>query len=98
MKKKLTLSIDESIIEIAKEYAKGTDRSLSELIESYLARILSVDLVQEQQESYQTIDTRKSSKKPSKYDKHIGILKDWDIDPVKDKEKIRAIRYEKYLK
>ena len=98
MKKKLTLSIDESIIEIAKEYAKGTDRSLSELIESYLARILSVDLVQEQQETYLSMDSKKPNKIPSKYDKHIGILKDWDIDPVKDKEKIRAIRYEKYLK
>ncbi|BAO54390.1 DUF6364 family protein [Nonlabens marinus] len=98
MKKKLTLSIDEDVIQKAKQYAQGTDRSLSELIESYLARILSVDLVQEQHGTYRIKDARKSNTKPSKYDKHIGILKDWDVDPVKDKEKIRAIRYEKYLK
>jgi hypothetical protein len=36
MDKKLTLSIDTSIIESAKKYAKSNNISLSKLIESYL--------------------------------------------------------------
>lgn len=39
MQKKLTLSINEHIIERAKSYAKNTGRSLSEIIESYLEKI-----------------------------------------------------------
>lgn len=39
MSTKLTLTIDKSIIERAKFYAKQTGRSLSELIENYLADI-----------------------------------------------------------
>ncbi|WAC40446.1 DUF6364 family protein [Pedobacter sp. SL55] len=36
MTTKLTLTVEKSVIERAKSYAKGTGRSLSELIESYL--------------------------------------------------------------
>ncbi len=36
MDKKLTLSLDKSIIESAKKYAKSNDISLSKLIEAYL--------------------------------------------------------------
>jgi hypothetical protein len=36
---KLTLSVDKSVIERAKAYAKQTGRSLSELVESYLESI-----------------------------------------------------------
>ncbi|MDH5366967.1 MAG: DUF6364 family protein [Cyclobacteriaceae bacterium] len=36
MDKKLTLSLDKSIIESAKKYAKSNNISLSKLIESYL--------------------------------------------------------------
>jgi hypothetical protein len=36
MNKKLTLSLDKSIIESAKDYAKSNNISLSKLIESYL--------------------------------------------------------------
>lgn len=39
MATKLTLTIDRSIIERAKSYAKNTGRSLSELIENYLETI-----------------------------------------------------------
>ncbi len=39
MTTKLTLTIDKSIIERAKSYAKHTGRSLSELIENYLETI-----------------------------------------------------------
>lgn len=39
MDKKLTLSLDEAIIEKAKTYAKANNISLSKLIESYLATL-----------------------------------------------------------
>ena len=40
MDKKLTLSLDKSIIESAKDYAKSNDISLSKLIESYLTTLI----------------------------------------------------------
>ena len=39
MDKKLTLSLDGTIIESAKTYAKSNNTSLSKLIESYLAML-----------------------------------------------------------
>ncbi len=39
MNTKLTLTIDQSIIERAKSYAKGKGRSLSDIIENYLKAI-----------------------------------------------------------
>ena len=39
MQTKLTLSIDKKTIEKAKEFAKSTQRSLSEMVESYLENI-----------------------------------------------------------
>ncbi len=39
MTTKLTLTVEKSIIERAKSYAKSTGRSLSELIENYLESI-----------------------------------------------------------
>lgn len=41
MNTKLTLTIDQSIIERAKLYAKGKGRSLSDIIENYLKTITS---------------------------------------------------------
>ena len=39
MDKKLTLSLDQTVIESAKKYAKSNNVSLSKLIESYLATL-----------------------------------------------------------
>ena len=39
MQTKLTLSIDRQIIERAKEYAKKSNRSLSDIVETYLEKI-----------------------------------------------------------
>ena len=60
MSTKLTLTIDKSIIERAKYYAKQTGRSLSELIENYLADITN--------ESSQTVIS-------PKLDKIVGSVK-----------------------
>ena len=46
MTTKLTLTIEKAVIERAKTYAKGSGRSLSELIESYLES-LTVELKQD---------------------------------------------------
>lgn len=43
MSTKLTLTVDKSVIERAKAYAKHTGRSLSELVESYLETIIQED-------------------------------------------------------
>lgn len=43
MDKKLTLSLNQSIIEKAKVYAKSNNISLSKLIESYLASLTKSD-------------------------------------------------------
>lgn len=43
MTTKLTLTVDKSIIERAKSYAKKTGRSLSELIETYLDTVTQED-------------------------------------------------------
>lgn len=43
MSTKLTLTVDKSVIERAKSYAKHTGRSLSELVESYLETIIQED-------------------------------------------------------
>mgnify|MGYP002393364457 CR=1 FL=1 len=47
MTTKLTLTIDKSIIERAKVYAKGTQRSLSEMVEKYLERVTDQRLPEE---------------------------------------------------
>ena len=41
MNTKLTLSLNKSIIERAKLYAKGNNQSLSQIIESYLEKVTS---------------------------------------------------------
>jgi len=41
MQTKLTLTIEQSIIELAKKYAKEQGRSLSDLIENYLKVVLT---------------------------------------------------------
>ncbi len=41
MTTKLTLSLSKKVIEKAKEYAKKNNRSLSEIVESYLDKVTS---------------------------------------------------------
>lgn len=43
MTTKLTLSLNKSVIERAKKYAKTNNQSLSQIIESYLEKITSQD-------------------------------------------------------
>ncbi len=48
MTTKLTLTVEKTVIEKAKSYAKHTDRSLSELIESYLETLVEENPEKEQ--------------------------------------------------
>lgn len=48
MNSKLTLTIEKSIIEKAKQYAHKSGRSLSSLIEAYLEKITQTEVTKEQ--------------------------------------------------
>ncbi|MGB5983584.1 MAG: DUF6364 family protein [Nonlabens sp.] len=85
MKTKLTLTVEKDIIELAKEYAKNTGVSLSELIQDYLKKITSKK------------ELESIAEPESIYSKYSGIAPS-DLDPVKDREKLRDIKIEKYLK
>ncbi len=45
MNKKLTLTIRESVIEKAKEYAREKNRSLSDLVENYLIALIEKEII-----------------------------------------------------
>lgn len=46
MNTKLTLTIEQTIIEKAKKYAKGEGRSLSDIIENYLKAVIKDDNIE----------------------------------------------------
>jgi antitoxin component of RelBE/YafQ-DinJ toxin-antitoxin module len=87
MKTKLTLTVEKDVIEQAKDYAKATGISLSELIQNYLKRISS--------KSNLVAGNIEIAEGQSEYRKMAGIAKS-DLDPVKDRDKLREIRLEKY--
>ena len=47
MNTKLTLTLEKSTIEKAKRYARQSGRSLSDLVESYLEKVVSSDVPEE---------------------------------------------------
>lgn len=47
MTTKLTLTIEKSVIERAKQYAKATQRSLSEMVEQYLDQVTNERLTKD---------------------------------------------------
>lgn len=97
MKKKLTLSIEEEIIEKAKAYADGTDRSLSELIENYLDHIVGASEMHESDAVYKFGKKNKMQEKKQwqipEFLKGIAGTVALDIDYVRDRDKIREERY-----
>ncbi len=68
MNTKLTLTIEDSIIERAKKYAKKEGRSLSDIIESYLKTITQDDSTHPAQISPLTASLRGSFKAPDDFD------------------------------
>jgi len=80
MNTKLTLSLEKEVIEKAKIYAKGTGRSLSEMVENYFRNLVSRSQNDTKiEDEYGDIDP--------KLKKLIGIIKlpeDFDIEKVKE--------------
>lgn len=86
MNTKLTLSLEKEVIEQAKIYAKGTGRSLSEMVESYFKSLSKSD----------TKEAKMEDMTQKKLDKISGIVK----LPLDFDEKKIVLDYleEKYLR
>ncbi|RRQ46125.1 DUF6364 family protein [Chryseobacterium sp. SC28] len=69
MNTKLTLTIEQSVIEKAKKYAKKRERSLSDLIENYLKTLTNDEESKTENELSPTIKSLKGSfKAPKDFD------------------------------
>jgi hypothetical protein len=68
MNTKLTLSIEQTVIEKAKVYARNRKRSLSDLIENYLKALTSNELREGSQDAPIVHSLRGSFKAPDNFD------------------------------
>lgn len=68
MNTKLTLTIEQEIIERAKQYAKSKNRSLSDIIENYLKLLTNKDLKNENELSPIIESLKGSFKMPKNFD------------------------------
>jgi len=78
MNSKLTLSIEEQVIEKAKEYAKKQGRSLSNIVEEYLKSIAKIRKPKADDEFHPMVEELSGSVKISEntsYDEIIGEAK-----------------------
>ena len=96
MKTKLTLTIEKNVVDQAKIYATGTRQSLSNIIENYLKNITE-NKVSELEPLYVKNPVKnKDFQIPSWLSNFAGTV-NADLDPVRDKDKIRDMRIEKYI-
>lgn len=75
MNTKLTLTIEQSVIEKAKKYAQKKERSLSDLIENYLKALTTEETISHQEELSPILKSLKGSFKEPKdfnYKKEIS--------------------------
>lgn len=74
MNTKLTLTIEQEIIERAKKYAKGKNRSLSDIIENYLRFLTNKDSKGENELHPSIASLKGSFKMPKNFDhkKELG--------------------------
>ncbi len=79
MNTKLTLSLEKEVIEKAKIYAKGTGRSLSEMVENYFRNLVEKPNNENNEDKYADID-------PSikKLIGRITLPDDFDIKKAKE--------------
>jgi len=85
MQTKLTLTVDQEVIELAKEYARDNAKSLSSIVEEYL----------------KSLSSRKASKSKRKYSKLVRELKGSvkiDSSKVDYKELLEDALIEKHLR
>lgn len=68
MNTKLTLTIEQSLIDKAKRYAKGKGRSLSDIVENYLKVIINEDNVKVIDSTPIASSLRGSFKAPENFD------------------------------
>lgn len=68
MNTKLTLTIEQTLIEKAKEYAKGKGRSLSDIVENYFKALVKEDVVLKSESTPITDSLRGSFKAPKDFD------------------------------
>jgi len=85
MQTKLTLTVEQDVIQSAKEYARKHERSLSNIVEEYL----------------KSLSTVKSKDRKTKFSKVVRELKGSVKDPDKNKsykEILQDAKVEKHLK
>jgi len=68
MNTKLTLTIEQSVIEKAKRYARERERSLSDLIENYLIALTNENAIGDENVSPTIAQLRGSFKMPKDFD------------------------------
>ena len=81
MKKKLTLSINDDLIDFAHDFSKETDQSISHIVEEYLTELKKQ---QEKGNNQQKLDKR--------IEKLYGAFED---NPIPDKKDLRRAFHEK---
>jgi hypothetical protein len=72
---KLTLTIEKTLIEKAKEYAKGKGRSLSDIVENYLKVIVKEENTVKSETTPITDSLRGSFKAPDDFDYKTELTK-----------------------
>lgn len=75
MNTKLTLTIDQSLIEKAKEYAKGKGRSLSDIVENYFKVIVKEEGAVKSESTPIADSLRGSFKIPKDFDYKKALTK-----------------------
>jgi hypothetical protein len=75
MNTKLTLTIEQSLIDKAKKYAKGKGRSLSDIIENYLKVMIKEDNTKVIDSTPITSSLRGAFKMPKDFDYKKGLSK-----------------------
>ncbi len=76
MNTKLTLTIEKEIIERAKNYAKGKNRSLSDIIENYLKILTNEERINKRKKLNPAVESLKGSFKMPKDMDYKKVLKD----------------------
>ncbi|GAA4801942.1 DUF6364 family protein [Olivibacter ginsenosidimutans] len=73
MQTKLTLTVEQSVIEKAKKYARKRERSLSDLIENYLKSLVAEETINKEELSPTIISLKGSFKMPKNFDYKLEL-------------------------
>jgi len=74
---KLTLSIDQTVIDKAKKYAKSNGKSLSSIVEEYLKSLTKIEHSKEKKTSIELVRELKGSvKMPEDFSSYKKVLQD----------------------